>query len=136
MGEAWYKSLLKTGVFAIYFRSRADHERYTSLDLKDRPFLLTELAEVTQGYASLTNTRDHLSDGNDLGIHKLDILYLSPNLHLSKVERMLQRLGVPYQGPLRKVMQKTTCKFTVGYNSHPEAIAACREECTGKRSRT
>jgi hypothetical protein len=72
MREAWYKSLLKTGVFAVYFRSIADHERYTSLSLNDRPSLLTELAEETQGYASLTSTRDHLSDGNDLGIHKLD----------------------------------------------------------------
>ena len=47
--EAWYKLLLKTGVFDVYFRSLADHQRYTSLSLKDRPFLLTELAEETQG---------------------------------------------------------------------------------------
>jgi hypothetical protein len=87
--------------------------------------LLTELAEETQGYASLTSTRDHLSDGNDLGQHKLDILYLSPSIHLSKVERMLQRLGVQYQG-LRKVMQRSTRKFTVGYNSHAGAVSACR----------
>ena len=125
MRNAWYKSLLKTGEFDIYFRSQADHARYSGLTLKDRPFLLTELAEANQGFAPLNSTRDHLSDGNDLGINKLDILYLSPNLHLSKVERMLKLLGVPYQG-LRKVMQKNTCKFTVGYNDQADAIAACR----------
>jgi hypothetical protein len=65
-------------VFDIYFRSQADHEKYTKLNLKDRPFLLTELAEVSQGYAPLNSTRDHLSDGNDLGIHKLDIYTCHP----------------------------------------------------------
>ena len=62
----------------MYFRSVADYQRYNSLHLQGRPFLLTELAEESQGYAPLTNTRDHLNDGNDLGHHKLDILYLSP----------------------------------------------------------
>ena len=125
MRTAWYKSLLQTGEFDVYFRSEADHARYSGLTLKDRPFLLTELAETNQGFAPINSTRDHLSDGNDLGIHKLDILYLSRNLHLSKVERMLKQLGVPHQG-LRKIMQRNTCKFTVGYNEQAHAISACR----------
>ena len=38
---------------------------------------------------------------------------------------MLDKLGVLHQG-IRKIMQKHTCKFTVGYNEHEEAVSACR----------
>jgi hypothetical protein len=41
MREAWYKSLLKSGNFAIYFRFETDHQNYINLEQQHRPFLVT-----------------------------------------------------------------------------------------------
>ena len=86
MRQAWYKSLLKTCFFDKYFRSDDDYVNYTALHHADKMFLLTERAAEEQG-AAHQNVRDSLSDGNDLVQYKLDILYLSPSIHLSKVQR-------------------------------------------------
>jgi hypothetical protein len=124
MRQAWYKSLLKTSVFDIYFRSDADYVAYAALNPEDKVFLLTERGTDEQG-AAHQNVRDSLIDGNDLGQYKLDILYLSPSIHLSRVKHMLDKMGVPHQG-IRKIMQKHTCKFAVGYNEQGDAVSACR----------
>jgi hypothetical protein len=40
--QQWYKSLLKTGVFALWFRSEAGKEKYPSLPQSERPFLVVQ----------------------------------------------------------------------------------------------
>ena len=51
MRQAWYKSLLETGVFDIYFRPDADCITYAALNLDDKVFLLTEREADEQGAA-------------------------------------------------------------------------------------
>ena len=62
-----------------------------------------------------------------MGQHKIDILYLSKTLNITRVERMLHELGVTdhVQG-IRKVMQKTVCKMTIGFHVLDYAVATSK----------
>ena len=40
--QQWYKSLLKSGVFALWFRSEVDKQKYIALPQSERPFLVVQ----------------------------------------------------------------------------------------------
>jgi hypothetical protein len=124
--QQWYKSLLKTGVFALWFRSEADKEKYKSLPQSEQPFLVVQEVDTPRA-KSKGLSRDGLSDGNELDQFKIDILYLPLKTHLSKVVRILEELGVTdkVQG-VRKKIQTGVCKMIIGFNDINFAAATCK----------
>jgi hypothetical protein len=112
--QNWYKAMLKTGIFDLIFRTEENRLKFEKLSQSQRPFTVLEDAGSSVG---ARNARDLLSNGQDMGQHKINILYLFKTLNITRVERMLNELGVTehVQG-IRKVMQKTVCKIIIGFH--------------------
>jgi hypothetical protein len=122
--QNWYKAMLKTGIFDLIFRTEEDRLNFEKLPQAQRPFTVLEDAGSSVG---ARNARNSLSNGQDMGQHEINILYLSKTLNITRVERMLNELGVTehVQG-IRKVMQKTVCKITIGFHVLDYAVATSK----------
>ena len=129
--DSWYKSILRTGVFELCFRSNRDVETFENIPVSERPFVITH-SDESQGTRNL-NTTIHIADSGhtsqEMGRYKLDMLFVSPNLDTSIVKDMMDDSGLRFNGMLHEQLNGTS-KVQLGFDEEDDmhdAIASLHD---------
>ena len=129
--DAWYKSILKTGVFELCFRTYRDVEAFEKLPVSERPFVITHTDE--SGGTRNLNTTLHIADSGhtsqEMGRYKLDMLFVSPNLDTSIVRDMMVEHNLRYNGMQHEQLNGTS-KVQLGFDEEDDmhdAIASLHD---------